>query len=206
MSALMGLVAQTVRERKAGMSSKAESERGVHVTRHPTGQAPGPAEKTPISEVMSTHPVCVPPDLGVEALTTLFLERGISGAPVVDSAGRTLGIVSKTDVLRDYADRGDTAEMGKPALSSGGIVAELDRGMHIERRKDATVRDVMTPLAFTLPETASIARASALMAIEGVHRVPVVSEAGKVVGILSALDVLRWLSKSEGYSVPDHRV
>lgn len=202
----MALAAQAVRERKAGMSSKTDPKARVDVTRRGSGQAPGPAERTPVSEVMTKHPVCVPPDLGIEALTTLFLERGISGAPVVDSTGRTLGIVSKTDVLRDYADRGDTGEMGKPALSSGGIVAELDRGMHIERRKDATVRDVMTPLAFTLPETASIGRASALMALEGVHRVPVVSEAGKVVGILSALDVLRWLAHSEGYSVPDHRV
>lgn len=188
------------------MSSNRESTHAAIGPHRSGGEPAGPAETTPVAEVMTKHVVCVPPDLGIEALTDLFLERGISGAPVVDASGRTLGIVSKTDVLRDYADRGDTAEMGKPALSSGGIVAELDRGMHIERRKDATVRDVMTPLAFTLPETASIARASALMAIEGVHRVPVVSEAGKVVGILSALDVLRWLSKSEGYSVPDHRV
>ncbi|MFO0572110.1 MAG: CBS domain-containing protein [Polyangiaceae bacterium] len=167
--------------------------------------APGAAETTVVSEVMTRNVVCVPPELGVEALTSLFLERGISGAPVVDGAGRALGVVSKTDVLRDYADRGETAEVGKPEVHQGGISAELDRGMHVQALREPTVRDVMTPLAFTLPESASIARASALMALEGVHRVPVVTSAGKVVGILSALDVLRWLARSEGYAVPDHR-
>lgn len=169
------------------------------------GQNAGPAELTPVSEVMTKHVVCVPPDLGIEALTDLFLERGISGAPVVDASGRTLGVVSKTDVLRDYADRGETGEVGKPEVQAGGIRAQLDRGMHVQETKDATVQDVMTPLAFTLTEDASIARASALMALEGVHRVPVVAKNGKVVGILSALDVLRWLAKTEGYAVPDHR-
>lgn len=184
------------------MSSKLES---VGVPRRPPGQLAGPAESTPVSEAMTHQVVSVPPDLGVEALMALFLERGISGAPVVDPSGSVLGVVSKTDLLRDFVDRGDTLEMGSPEVSSGGIRASLDRGMHVEQYEDATVRDVMTPLAFTIPSSASIARASALMALEGVHRVPVVSESGKVVGILSALDVLRWLARSEGYVVADHR-
>lgn len=187
------------------MSSNRESTHAAIGPHRSGGEPAGPAETTPVAEVMTKHVVCVPPDLGIEALTDLFLERGISGAPVVDSAGRTLGIVSKTDVLRDYADRGETGEVGKPELQSGGIRAQLDRGMHVQELRDATVRDVMTPLAFTLPESASIARASALMALEGVHRVPVVAPNGKVVGILSALDVLRWLALREGYAVPNPR-
>jgi len=187
------------------MSSNRESTHAAIGPHRSSGQSAGPAETTPVAEIMTKHVVCVQPDLGIEALTDLFLERGISGAPVVDSAGRTLGIVSKTDVLRDYADRGETAELGAAEVKSGGIRAQLDRGMHVLDTRDATVRDVMTPLAFTLPADASIARASALMALEGVHRVPVVAETGRVVGILSALDVLRWLALAEGYAVPDHR-
>mgnify|MGYP006345675895 FL=1 len=184
------------------MSSKLES---VGAARRPAGQEAGPADTTSVSEVMTHHVVSVVAESLKKTLLALFLERGISGAPVVDASGRALGVVSKTDLLRDFADRGDTLERSSPAVSSGGIQARLDRGMHVEQFRDATVRDVMTPLAFTMPSSASIARASALMALEGVHRVPVVSEAGKVVGILSSLDVLRWLARSEGYAVPDHR-
>jgi CBS domain-containing protein len=43
------------------------------------------------------------------------------------------------------------------------------------------------------------------MAFEGVHRLPVVSDGGEVVGILSALDVLRWFGRRAGYLIPPSR-
>jgi CBS domain-containing protein len=60
----------------------------------------------------------------------------------------------------------------------------------------------MTPVTFVLPENASIAQAAALMAYEGVHRIPVVSCSGDIVGLVSSLDVLRWLGQASGYLVP----
>ena len=65
-----------------------------------------------------------------------------------------------------------------------------------------TVADVMVPMAFVLPETATLSHAAALMAFEGVHRIPVVSARGCVVGIVSSLDVARWLAQSDGYIEP----
>ena len=64
-----------------------------------------------------------------------------------------------------------------------------------------TAGEIMTPLAVTVSETATIAEASALMALEGVHRLPVVNNAmsGRVVGVVSALDVLGWLARRSGY-------
>jgi CBS domain-containing protein len=59
----------------------------------------------------------------------------------------------------------------------------------------------MTPLALALPEGATVSRAAALMAYEGVHRIPIVSDDGVVVGILAAVDVLRWLATSSGYAL-----
>ena len=162
----------------------------------------GPAESTPILEIMTRQVVQVAPDSSVDELTTILLERGISGAPVVDDKGRPLGIVSKTDLLRDHYSRGDSVEVPKMELHRGGVEAPLDRGLHVQPEPGPTVRDVMTPLAFALPENASVARASALMAVEAVHRIVVVDEAGKVSGILSSLDVLRWLARTEGYVIP----
>jgi len=167
-----------------------------------TDRPAGPAEATPVAEIMTRHVVTVPPEMSVEELTSILLERGISGAPVVDEKGRPLGIVSKTDLLRDHHNRGDSVEVSKVELHRGGVEAPLDPGLHVEPEPGPTVRSVMTPLAFALPENASVARASALMAVEVVHRVVVVDESGKVSGILSSLDVLRWLARSEGYVLP----
>jgi CBS domain-containing protein len=57
------------------------------------------ARKTFVREVMSPAVLCVTRDLGVVALTRLLLERGISGAPVVDERGHPIGVVSKTDLV-----------------------------------------------------------------------------------------------------------
>ncbi len=127
---------------------------------------------------MTRHVICVTADLGAEALGALFLERGISGAPVVDDEGRPLGVVSKTNLIR---------------LSYGDLAAP----------STPTVGDIMMPIAFCLPVNETIAKAAALMACEHVHRLPVVSAAGRVVGIVSTIDVLAWLARSHGYVLGD---
>ncbi len=129
-----------------------------------------------VGDIMTSEVICVRSDLGVGALVALLLDKGISGAPVVDADGRPIGVVSKTDILRCI--RADF--MRAPAL---------------------TVGDIMVPLAFCLPVNESIAKAAALMAFERVHRIPVVSASRRVVGILSSLDVLRWLAREHGYVV-----
>ena len=40
------------------------------------------------------------------------------------------------------------------------------------------------------------------MAFEGVHGIPVVDDAGRVSGVITTLDVLRWLAQEEGYLAP----
>lgn len=136
---------------------------------------PESTEEPRIGELMHRDVVCVSPDTSVRELRDLLLERGISGAPVVDGEGRPMGIVSKTDVLRACAK---------------------DRVEH-------AVSEIMMPLSFSLTESAPVSQAAALMAFEGIHRVVVVDMNGRVVGILSSLDVLRWLAKRAGYVVGD---
>jgi CBS domain-containing protein len=60
----------------------------------------------------------------------------------------------------------------------------------------------MTPLVFSVPETATLAEASALMAYEGVHRLVVVGPDNAIVGIISSMDVLRWVARQSGYLFP----
>jgi CBS domain-containing protein len=139
---------------------------------------PSPAELTALSQIMTRNVACIVPDLGIGELGTLLLDRNISAAPVVDAYGRPIGVVSKTDLVRYYHDDGGT---------------------------DATVADVMMPMAFTLTEDAPIAYAAALMAVEDVHHLPIVAGDGRVVGIISALDIVRWLAHHDGFVVPPAR-
>jgi CBS domain-containing protein len=81
-----------------------------------------------------------------------------------------------------------------------GVVSKTDliRGFP----EGATVADVMMPVVYTLPESATLSRAAALMAFEGLHRIPVVSTENRVVGIITSLDVARWLAQNDGYIAP----
>jgi len=56
-------------------------------------------------------------------------------------------------------------------------------------------------MTFSLPESATLSRAAAVMAYEGVHQIPVVASDGTIVGLISALDVARWLAQHDGYLV-----
>ena len=149
---------------------------------HPEGEnttsSPGKAAGlVPISQIMTRDVIAVRPELGMEALEELFLERGISGAPVIDDAGKPIGVVSRTDLL---------------------LCKKTPSG-------DTKVRDLMMPTAFCLVENESIAKAAGLMAFEGVHRVPVVGARGMVTGMLSPLDIMRWLARSHGYPIGNRR-
>ena len=139
---------------------------------------------TPLLDVMTKDVVCLSPEIDVATVARLLLERNIGGAPVVDADGRPVGVVSKTDVLRACCD----------AFSAGRSAAEAGREFAGLR-----VADIMTPMAFSLPQGESVARAAAVMAFERVHRIPVVASDGKVVGLVSAIDVLRWLAKDHGF-------
>ncbi len=157
-------------------------------------------ERAKVSALMTTQVLAVRPDVSLEALADLLLERGIGGAPVVDEAGRPVGVVSKTDLMREHLMAGDTGEVVTPGWHPrrGHFQVEMERGFHAEPAP-ASVADVMTPAALTLSEDAPVAEAAALMAFEGIHRVPVVAGDGRVAGIVTSLDVLRWLAQQEGY-------
>ncbi len=142
--------------------------------RTPTEPPSAGVGSTPVRDVMAQTVICVSPDLPALDVARLLVAHHISGVPVVDPEGTPLGIVSKSDLLRDL----DAAQKAA---------------------------DVMTPLALGIDEGATIGRAAALMAYEGVHRLLVLSTDGRIVGIVSSLDVMRWLARASGWVVPTPR-
>ena len=159
--------------------------------------------ETPISALMSADPTCVARELSVETLTALLLERETGVALVIDEAGGLVGLVSTADLLREVQDRGDIKERG-PLYVPGpsGTNVKLARGFDSTHLARATVEAIMTPSSSTLPESASIAQAAALMASEGVAQLPVLDRGRKVVGVITALDLMRWLARGAASDEP----
>jgi CBS domain-containing protein len=76
-----------------------------------------------------------------------------------------------------------------------GLVSEADL---LRARSGARVADAMQKVALSVPETAPLGRAAALMAEHRADRLAVVSDDGVVVGVLTAMDVVGWLAGSAG--------
>jgi CheY-like chemotaxis protein/predicted transcriptional regulator len=161
---------------------------------------------TRIAEVMTRDVICVRPEMSIEALSALFLEKDIGGAPVLDAAGKLIGAVGTNDILRNAWEpqAWDRARGADDDLEEGLAEppARLQEGFHLEPLPRATVAEIMTPIVFQLKSDATLAQAAALMAYESVQRVVVVTGDGKVEGMVSADDVLRWVALSAGYVVP----
>ena len=56
----------------------------------------------------------------------------------------------------------------------------------------------MMPMTIAISAQTTIAHAAALMATEGVHHLLVVDDGGVLIGVVSSMDIMRWLARSEG--------
>jgi CBS domain-containing protein len=85
-------------------------------------------------------------------------------------------------------------ESGRPK----GIVTKLDLIGH--ESFGLTASDVMMPLAITLNLKATIAHAAAVMSLEDFHHLMVVSSDGTLAGVVSTMDICRWLARNDGFT------
>jgi len=136
-----------------------------------------------VKDVMSPHPISVTRDASFKELAARLFELGVSGFPVVDGDGKVIGVVSEADML------------AKEALQDGyhGLRGMISAATHrTERRKagGVTADDLMTCPAVTVGADDTVEHAAALMYDRGLKRLPVVDAAGKLVGIISRVDVL----------------
>jgi CBS domain-containing protein len=132
-----------------------------------------------VEDVMTAPAVSVSPDTSLKDVAALLVERGISGLPVVDSAGAVLGVVSEADILLKEASE----------QAHGGFLAS--RRKHEPGKEAArTAGEAMTSPAQTTDPSASVAEAARRMIDGGVNRLPVVAD-GVLVGIVTRADLVR---------------
>ena len=146
-------------------------------------------------DIMSSQVITVTENMDLREVARILVEERITGAPVVDELGTLVGVISQSDLV-EYdlsVERELTVEAPfyrRPfddALQPG-------RGFRIEDLPADLVKDVMTPYLITVAENTPIHDVAARMASGGVHRVIVVDTDQQIRGIVSSLDVLRWIA------------
>lgn len=141
-----------------------------------------------VSDVMTPKVISVVPSDRIADAIRLMLDNRISGLPVIDAAGRLVGMVTEGDLLR-RAETGTTRHRARwlQFLLSPGRLA--DEYVHTHGRR---VDEVMTCDVVTAAEATSLDTVVQLMERHGIKRLPVVRD-GKVIGIVSRANLLHAL-------------
>jgi predicted transcriptional regulator len=149
-----------------------------------------------VKDLMNPDIMTVADEMTTDALARYLIEREISGAPVVDSQGRLIGVVSMTDIGRNMADPSDV-ESWRSSGFYRDIAADFtleDSAERYDEEPTVTVRDVMTPVVHQVPATASVTEAARIMVDQHIHRL-VVTEGKEPVGIITSMDVLKMVAE-----------
>lgn len=147
-----------------------------------TTAMPGLPRGVPVADVMTRDVVAVRPDTPLSELVEDLVRRRFRAVPVVDAEQRVVGMVTGGDfVRRGLATRPELLRTYTPE-ELGKTTAPL---------AGRQTREVMTSPAVTVPETAEVRLAGELMRKHHLRRLPVVDASGRLVGLVSQVDLLR---------------
>ena len=133
-------------------------------------------------DLMTANPVSIDETLTVREALTFLIDKGISGAPVINAAGWPVGVLSQTDLL--IHDR--EALAGPKSTHPEAVPAPQEAGVQ--------VRDVMTPGVFAVGRHTPSERVVEKLCGLKVHRLFVVDASGVLVGVITPMDLLRHLT------------
>lgn len=148
-----------------------------------------------VADIMDPDPVTVGPDDPVEKVLRTLQENDLSGVPVVSDGGRCLGIITEADLVM----AGEDGDLHLPHYVElfGGLVF-LEPLRHFEERlrkaTAAKASDMMTRDPVTVEAGAPVRDAARLIAEKKHNRIPVI-EHGRLVGMVTRVDVLDALTR-----------
>jgi len=148
-----------------------------------------------VAEIMDADPVTVTPQDDVETVVRLLRDNELQGVPVVNEGGRCVGIVTEADLV--IPDEEGDLHLPHYLQLFGGIVFLEPLKRFEEKLKKAfasSVKDLMTEDPVTVEAGATVRDAAKLIAEKHHNRLPVV-EHGRLVGIVTRVDVLGALTR-----------
>jgi CBS domain-containing protein len=151
---------------------------------------PLPADKL-VAEVMTRDVIAIEANKPVFQAWQQMLEKRVKAMPVSDSSGRVVGILTDEDLL----ERAGIQQRLSVAMRMDR--AEIEQELRALEDLPRTVEDVMSHPAVTVMDSDNLGTATTQMAKAGLKRLPVVNKDGKLVGMLSRLDVLREVARTE---------
>ena len=151
--------------------------------------------KLVVSEIMTRKVKTAGPETSLEMAIDVMVNKEIGHLPIVDRDGVLMGIVSKSDLIRERFLDGDTHELDHTAAVSF-LDELLSHGFHEEVEVQRSVADIMSKKVRTVRENATVAEAAVTMSKFRVHGLPVVSQDNVLVGFVSTFDIVAWVASN----------
>jgi CBS domain-containing protein len=134
------------------------------------------------ADLMTTPVRTIPQEMSLREAAHLFTSERISGAPVVNPDGRCIGVLSSSDFVTWVGKNGN----GKAIH----FVAPWGEMIAIEDSADNEIRHYMTAQPVMLPPSASLGELAQNMVDAHIHRVLVVGDQNRPLGIVTSTDIL----------------
>jgi CBS domain-containing protein len=142
-------------------------------------------------DIMTKDVITVSPATTVSELAMLLATNNIGGAPVLDSSGTLLGVVTENDLIDQ-----------KKKIHIPTVVTILDSVFYLEnpdkmekemkKIAGSTVGDIYTKKPRTVDEETLIDEIATLMAEKNIHTLPVM-RGDKLVGVIGKKDIIKTL-------------
>ncbi|MEH2199269.1 CBS domain-containing protein [Nostoc sp.] len=149
-----------------------------------------------VADVMSRDPIVVYAETPLKEAIQILAERHISGLPVVDDVGKLVGIISETDLM--WQETGVTPPAYIMFLDSVIYLknpATYERDLH--KALGQIVGEVMSKNPIAISSDKTLKQAATIMHDRSVHRLPVLDDTDRVIGILTRGDIIRAMAASQ---------
>jgi CBS domain-containing protein len=170
-------------------------------------QAVGELSRVRARDLMREEVVTLAPEDTIDSALQIFEESHIGGAPVVDSGGKLIGVLTLSDVARPEHVEGDRIQTQPAGFELAEEVGEEEEedpdpdaiffakeNYSSEVRGRELVSDWMAREVISVRPTATLAEICEVLVNQGIHRL-FVTEGDKLLGVVSSMDVVRCVAR-----------
>ncbi len=143
------------------------------------------------ADLMNEDVETIPPWMTLPAAARMLARSHISGAPVVNTEGECVGVISTTDFMT-WAEKGESSSK----KSASGEVYAPWQIVDDDNFTANSVRGHMTADPVTVRPDESIGDLAQKMVDAHIHRLIVVNEENKPLGVVSTTDILAALANA----------
>jgi CBS domain-containing protein len=144
-------------------------------------------------DLMTTPLMTIPQDTSLREAARMLSGFHVSGAPVVDDEGRCIGVLSSSDFVTYLSMEGEATGAESEVTC---FIAPWGEMINIEECAEKEICRYMTTRPIAVPVTESIGEVAQRMVDAHIHRVLVVVDGDRPLGVVTGTDILAAVTRA----------